>query len=84
MAKLGIYYKKPQEGWMNLENSEWLTNIYNANSSLYIGTKETRTLKEMVKKVTEELRKRTLLKEDEELEIVHFNEKVGVANVSNN
>lgn len=72
MAKLGIYYKKPQEGWMNLEDSEWLTNIYNANSTLYIGTKETRTLKEMVDKITKQLRNRNLIKQDEELEIDEF------------
>lgn len=76
MAKLGFIYKKEENRWTNLEDTELLMDIYNGNSTLYIGTKEDRKLKEMAEGVKRELRKRTLLKQDEELEISEFDKYV--------
>lgn len=72
MAKLEFIYKREGDGWTNLEDTDLVIDIYNGNSKLYIGTEENRRLKEMVEGVKKELRKRTLLKEDEELEISEF------------
>lgn len=76
MAKLKFIFKKEQEGWTNLEGTDLAIDIYNGNSELYIGTKETRGLKELKEEVEKDLRKRTLLKQDEELEISEFDEYV--------
>lgn len=72
MAKLGIIFKNKQEEWNNLEETELLTSIYNSNATLYIGTKEKRTLKEMAEGVQKELRRRTLLGKDEKIELSEF------------
>ena len=72
MAKLGIIYKIKEHGWTDLESSELATMIENANCTLYIGTKETRTLKQMINEITLGLRRRKLLNQDEELEIDDF------------
>lgn len=76
MAKLKFIFKKEQEGWTNLEGTDLAIDIYNGNSELYIGTKEDRKLKEMAEGVKKELRKRTLLKQNEELEISEFDKYV--------
>lgn len=76
MAKLGFIFKNEKDGWIHLEETELLMDIYNGNSTLYIGTKETRTLKEMTEGVERELKKRTLLKQDEKLEISAFDKSI--------
>ena len=76
MAKLRFVFKKAQEDWTNLEETDLSMDLYNGNSTLYIGTKENRSLKEIAKQVKDELVKRTFLKEDEELEISEFDKYV--------
>ncbi len=76
MAKLEFYFKKKEEDWTNLEETDLLTDIRNGNSTMYIGTKEDRTLKEMAEGVQEQLRKRELLRQDEELEMTEFNKNI--------
>ena len=76
MAKLEFYFKKKEEDWTNLEETDLLTDIRNGNSTMYIGTKEDRTLKEMAEGVQKQLRKRGLLRQDEELEMTEFNKNI--------
>ena len=76
MAKLEFYFKKKEEDWTNLEETDLLTDIRNGNSTMYIGIKEDRTLKEMAEGVQKQLRKRGLLRQDEELEMTEFNKNI--------
>ena len=76
MAKLEFYFKKKEEDWTNLEETDLLTDIRIGNSTMYIGTKEDRTLKEMAEGVQKQLRKRGLLRQDEELEMTEFNKNI--------
>ncbi len=76
MAKLEFYFKKKEEDWTNLEETDLLTDIRNGNSTMYIGIKEDRTLKEMAEGVQKQLRKRGLLRQDEELEMTEFNKSI--------
>ncbi len=76
MAKLEIIYKTEKDGWTHEDDTELAMNVYNGDSTLYIGMKETRTLKEMVKGVEKKLKRRTLLGQDEELEINNFDKYI--------
>lgn len=69
MAKLKIIYKTEKDGWTHEEETELGIDIYNGNSTLYIGTKEKRTLKQMAEGVEKELKRRTLLGQDKKIEI---------------
>lgn len=76
MAKLKFIFKKEQEGWTNLEGTDLAIDIYNGNSELYIGTKETRELKKLKEEVEKDLRRKTLLKQEENLEVSEFDKYV--------
>ena len=76
MAKLEIIYKNEKDGWTHEEDTELGMDIYTGNSTLYIGMKETRMLKEMAEGVEKELKRRTLLEQDKKLEISDFDKYI--------
>ena len=70
MKKLTIIYKT--EDMFNSEKTDYIISFVAPTAELCIGTKETRKLGEIVKKLEEHMRKSTWLEENEELKLNDF------------
>lgn len=70
MKKLTIIYKT--EDIFNSEKTDYIISFVTPTAELCIGTKETRKLGEIVKKLEEHMRKSTWLEENEELKLSDF------------
>lgn len=70
MKKLTIIYKT--EDMFNSEKTDYIISFVTPTAELCVGTKETRKLGEIVKKLEEHMRKSTWLEENEELKLNDF------------
>lgn len=70
MKRLSIIYKT--EDMFNSEKTDYIISFVTPTAELCIGTKETRKLGEIVKKLEEHTRKSTWLEENEELKLSDF------------
>ena len=74
MAKLKIIYKT--EEMFHCEETEISMSFVKPIAELWVGTKENKKLETLVEEIENDLRKRTWLDEEEQLEISQFDEYV--------
>lgn len=74
MAKLKIVYKT--KGMFHCEETEMSMSFVKPIAELWVGTKENKKLETLVEEIENDLRKRTWLDEEEQLEISQFDEYV--------
>ena len=70
MKRLSIIYKT--EDMFNSEKTDYIISFVTPTAELCVGTKETRKLGKIVKKLEEHMRKSTWLEENEELKLNDF------------
>lgn len=76
MAKARIYYKLEDKGVLDYDKSSYGFYLEERKASIWIGTEEKRSTKELIKKATEGLKRSTWLKKNEILEFDELDQSI--------
>ena len=76
MAKARIYYKEEDKEVLDYNKSSYGFYLEKRKGSIWIGTEEKRSVKELIEKATDRLKISTWLKEDEILEFDELDQSI--------
>lgn len=76
MAKARIYYKMEDKEVLDYDKSSYGFYLEERKASIWIGTEEKRSTKELIEKATDGLKGATWLKEDEKLEFDELDQSI--------
>lgn len=76
MAKARIYYKVEDKKVLDYDKSSYDFYLEERKASIWIGTEEKRSTKELIEKATDGLKRATWLKEDEILEFDELDQSI--------